>query len=132
MNPARLLVIFIAVLAASCWAKEPKIGGPYYYASFKTKSLPEEPTRELSAAEALQSGRSSYYVAFFNSKGQLEKFTKYLNGKKDWESTYEYSSDGLVTRGQTISAESKGTIKIEHVFDRKGRLERQTRTQVAS
>jgi hypothetical protein len=129
---SKLLVIFIALLTASCWAKEPRVGGPYYYASFKTKSLPEEPTRELSTEEALQAGRSSYYVAYFNSQGRLERFTKYLNGKKDWESTYEYSSDGLVTRGLTVSAEPKGTLKIEHVFDRKGRLERQIKTQAPS
>lgn len=122
------LCIAMAVLIGACHAKEPKVGGPHFYSSFKTKSLPEQPIGELTEAEAKQSGRSSYYVAYFNSKGVVERFTKYLGGNVDWESVYEYSPTGTVRRGLTTSPTTNGIVKIEYIFDDKGELVKQVKS----
>lgn len=122
------LCLMLATLVVACHAKEPKVGGPHFYSSFKTKTLPEQPLGELTESEARHSGRATYYVAYFDSKGAVERFTKYVGGKVDWESAYEYSSTGIVRRGWTTSPTENEVVRIDYVFDEKGNLVKQIRS----
>ena len=122
-----LLLVVFGLMPMVCLSGGIKQGGPHYYSSFKTKSLPERPTGELTATEATKPDRSAYYVAFYDSKGNIEKFTKYRLGKIDWESTYEYSSDGVLLQGRNICQTGKNSIRIEYKFDKSGTLLKRTR-----
>ncbi len=97
-----------------------KVGGPHYYSSFKTKSLPEVPTGSITEVEAKQNAHaSSYYVAFFNNAGKLVRFEKYLHGKLDWVSEYTYDVDTKILRGRNVSPDGSET---EHEFDAAGKV----------
>ena len=121
----RLLAILV-VLVVSAGAyflsvagnKAMKTGGPHYYSSFKTKSLPEVPLGEITELDAKRNAqKSSYYVAYFDEKGRLTKFEKYLQGKIEWTSEYTYDSNGKLTRGRNIES---GGSETQYEFDGSG------------
>lgn len=113
-------VVIAAVLCVAVGIASAKEGGPYYYASFKTKSLPEVPRIELTEKEAL--ARPSYYVVHYTPAGQLQRFSKYLHGKLQWESRYVYSSAGQLQSGSTVSEANGRQVRVEYVFDSSGKL----------
>lgn len=123
-----IAVAFIA-FATSSMSAGITTGGPHYYESFKTKSLPEVPTGPISREEAQrrESTGSSYYIAYFNESGSLTKMTKRRNGHIDWESEYVYEK-GVLVQGRTSSHGSDGLVLIERTFGKKGEVVTRTRT----
>lgn len=126
MNRLVLLVVltFVPQVVVCHEQAAAKAGGPYYYATFKTKSLPEKQLRELSQQDA--ASKPTYYVAYFSYAGGVERFSKYINGKLEWESVYDYSPDGRLRAGRTFGQESKNQVTTEYVFDADGEVASRT------
>ena len=119
-------LVALALTCATAGARDapPKKGGPHYFAGFKTKSLPEQPLRELTQKEA--SDRPSYYVAHYNQQGGLERFSKYSAGQLEWESVYGYSAEGRLLAGKTTSLSSGRKVTIDVEFDSERKVVRRT------
>ena len=94
-----------------------KTGGPYYYKSWATYQVPFKPVGEV-AADKIKT-MHAYYEAYFNDKGAIEKFTKYLYGNRDFYVTYTYRPDGSLESG--IGVNRDGKKNVQH-FDSKGKL----------
>jgi hypothetical protein len=110
-----LIAIFGLSVAGN--GKEPpsKTGGPHYYSSFKTKTLPEVPTGEISESDAKANAmRAAYYVAYFDGGGRLIRLEKYLRGVLDWKSEYTYDDRGKVREGTRIDTNGKRTVYQFH------------------
>lgn len=96
-------------------------GGPYYFESFKTKSMPEDPVGRLSDEEvARRASTGTYYMAYFNDRGQLARLTKRRHGQVDWESEYSYDDNGRLISGRTTSRSSEGALQIDRTFGLNG------------
>ena len=111
-----VMTFLLAVVLPVDHQKQPtKNGGPYYYSSFKTKTLPEVPIGEISEAEALRdAGNREYYRAYFNGNGRVTKLDKYVAGMVLWSSEYAYSLDGKVTHGRYYDSSGE---EVEYIFD---------------
>lgn len=131
MNRAAIALTLLCLgagtyMIASGSDKTTKVGGPHYYSSFKTKSLPEIPTGSITEIEAKQNAlASSYYVAFFNNAGKLVKFEKYFQGKLDWFSEYTYYPETKLLRGRNVSQDGSETV---YQFDAAGKVKNMEQT----
>src|SRR5687768_7139981 len=113
-----LVVVAVAYFLVVVGDNTLKTGGPYYYSSFKTKSLPEVPVDELTESDAKRNAeKASYYTAYFNDKGRLIRIEKYFQGKIESTSEYTYDTSGKVLRGRHIETDGSET---EYEFDRSG------------
>lgn len=104
-------------------------GTPHYYRSFAARSVPEKPLRRLTRTEALNATMLAHYVAHYTRHGHLKRFAKHFKGKVQWESTYEYSSAGLLLKGCTTSWTSPGeVVRTHYEFDVAGKVASSHRT----
>ncbi len=79
--------------------------------------MPPQPLKEISPEEAKL--RESYYVAYFDDKGKIISFTKYLRNKKEFDNKYMYSSNGLLERREITKPTGE---KIIQFFDERGNI----------
>ena len=87
-----------------------------YYGSFAGYNIPLRPIEKIDKREALS--RNTYCVAFFNNKGQIIRFEKYLSGSLFFQHNYKYHENGKVKENRIINAD--GVIKTNS-FDRNGK-----------
>jgi hypothetical protein len=92
-------------------------GGPYYYKSWNSYQTPFQPKSVISIEVA--KGLPAYYEAFFNDKGRILKFTKYLNGQIEFVATYNYQANGNLESGEIVKQNGEKTIQK---FDENGKL----------
>jgi hypothetical protein len=85
------LVVFVIVTCGACYSHNPA-GGPHYYGSWVSQSVPVKPTEPLPKGEAL--GRPTFYEAFFDDHGRIVRFVEYANANMRSETTYTYRPDG--------------------------------------
>lgn len=90
---------------------------PVYFGSWKSYQIPFVPTEPISQEEAEQ--RKAYYIGYYNSGEQLERFEKYLEGKLFWEDKYVYWDNGKLKTRTMIKAD--GT-QLTQSFNRNGRM----------
>ena len=95
------IAIYISCLflmSTSCKTKEIQHspGVSYYFGGFATYYKPFIPEEPLQYDEAVK--REAYYVAYYNEKGQLQSFTKYLYGKLEFSVKYYYRASGIIER----------------------------------
>jgi hypothetical protein len=88
-----VLAMFVIVACAACYSHNPA-GGPHYYESWVSQSVPVKPTQPLTKGEAL--GRPIFYEAFFDDHGRILKFVEYANGNVRSETTYSYGADSSI------------------------------------
>ena len=90
---------------------------PQYFGSWQSYQIPFIPEEPISREEAQQ--RKSYYVGYYNSKDQLERFEKYLDGQLNWKDEYLYWENGKIKTRVMIKADGS---RIVQNFDRRGRI----------
>ncbi|MTJ53160.1 hypothetical protein FJR38_11175 [Anabaena sp. UHCC 0253] len=69
-------------------ADTPPTNSVSYFGSWKSYQIPFVPVEPISQEEAQK--RRSYYVGYYNSSKQLERFEKHLDGKLEWQDKYIY------------------------------------------
>jgi hypothetical protein len=87
-----------------------------YYGSFAGYNIPLKPIEKIDKREALS--RNTYCVAFFNNKGQIIRFEKYLSGSLFFQHNYKYHDNGKIKENRIINAD--GVVKTNS-FDRNGK-----------
>ncbi|WP_217360005.1 DUF6156 family protein, partial [Anabaena sp. UHCC 0253] len=63
--------------------------------------------------------RRSYYVGYYNSSKQLERFEKHLDGKLEWQDKYIYWDNGKLKTRNMIKADGS---EINQNFDSNGNI----------
>ncbi len=84
------LALFLIVACGACYSHN-LAGGPHYFGSWASQSVPVKPTEPLPKGEAL--GRPLFYEAFFDDHGRILKLVEYANGTARSETTYSYRPD---------------------------------------
>ena len=107
------------VLYTSCHAQKNSYipDTPYYYGSFSGYQIPFVPSEPLSYEAALQ--RKSYYIAYYDKKGKIISFSKYLNKQMFSTDKYFYREAGTLKKREMIKASGEVTIQY---FDEAGKL----------
>ncbi len=85
------LAIVAIVTCGACYSHNPA-GGPHYFGSWASRSIPVKPIEPLPKSEAV--GRPVFYEAFFDDHGRIARFVEYANGNPRAETTYSYRPDG--------------------------------------
>lgn len=88
-----------------------------YFGSWASHRIPFVPTEPISQEEAKK--RQAYYVGYYNSNKQLERFEKYLDGKLEWQDKYVYWDNEKLKNRYMIKADGSETIQN---FDRDGNM----------
>ena len=109
---------FLPFACTACIAQEKRhIGGPYYFESFANYKIPFQPIKELSKDEAKT--RDAYYIAYYNEDGKIVSFSKYLNGKMEFDDKYFYGADGRIEKRELLKSSGERAI---HYFDKEGNI----------
>lgn len=87
-----------------------------FYESFAGFNIPLKPIGEISKEEALS--RNSYCIGYYNDKGNLYRFEKYLDGNLFFRHDYQYYDNGSIKESKTINA--AGEV-VTHIFDKSGK-----------
>lgn len=87
-----------------------------YYGSFAGYNIPIKPIEKIDKKEALS--RQTYYIAFYNKKGQIIRFEKYFMGSLFFQHKYKYHDNGKIKEDVIINAD--GATKINS-FDMNGK-----------
>jgi hypothetical protein len=87
-----------------------------YYGSFGGYDIPLKPIEKIDKKEAFS--RNTYCIAFFNNKGQIIRFEKYLNGRLFFQHNYKYHDNGKIKENEGIDID--GVIRINS-FDLNGK-----------
>jgi hypothetical protein len=90
---------------------------PQYFGSWQSYKIPFIPEEPISKKEAQQ--RKSYYVGYYNSNNQLERFEKYLDGKLNWKDEYLYWDNGNIKTRVMVKFDGS---RIVQNFNRQGRI----------
>jgi len=90
---------------------------PQYFGSWQSYQIPFIPEEPISKEEAQQ--RKSYYVGYYNSNNQLERFEKYLDSQLNWKDEYSYWDNGNIKTRVMIKSDGSRTVQN---FDRQGRI----------
>lgn len=98
-------------------AETPPTNSVSYFGTWKSYQIPFVPVEPISLEEAKK--RQSYYVGYYNSSKQLERFEKYLNGKLEWQDKYIYWDNGKLKTRNMIKADGS---EINQNFDRNGNM----------
>lgn len=88
-----------------------------YFGSWQSYQIPFIPEEPISKEEAQQ--RKSYYVGYYNSNHQLERFEKYLDGQLNWKDEYSYWENNKIKTRVMIKSDGS---RIVQNFDRRGRI----------
>ncbi|AFZ25546.1 hypothetical protein Cylst_3396 [Cylindrospermum stagnale PCC 7417] len=88
-----------------------------YFGSWKSYQIPFVPEEPISQEEAEK--RRSYYIGYYNSSKQLERFEKYLDAKLEWQDQYVYWDNGKL---KTRSMNKADGSQIIQNFDRRGNI----------
>ena len=97
-------------------------GGPYYFADWGGYALPLTLYNEIPPERARE--RKTYYEAFFSEAGRVVRVCKYLDGLREWEDSYSYSSTGTLAKRVMVKADGK--MIVQH-FDENGRIQKEQR-----
>lgn len=87
-----------------------------YYGSFSGYSVPLKPVEKLDKSEALS--RKAYYIAHYNSSGDLVVFEKYIDNILFFRHEYSYHKNGKIKKYIGINEDGE---KIVYNYDNKGR-----------
>jgi hypothetical protein len=90
-------------------------GGPYYYKTWASYSIPYRPIDEISFANAkkLEKEGYAYYEAYFNNDGMIIKFIKHVKGTIAYQDEYIYENKKLKKRISKGDDYGKGITNIE-------------------
>lgn len=96
---------FLLNLTFSLWCnaevinlKEKPSSKKLYYSSFAGYNIPLHLIEEISEDDALSRKDASYYIGFYNSKGQLYRVEKHLKGQILFEHNYSYHENGEIKK----------------------------------
>src|SRR5512139_699456 len=83
-------------------------GGPYYFKTFASYSVPLQPVSELSAFDAkeLETKGNAFYSAWFNEQGQILRVEKHYRGAIVMRIEYTYR-DGKLIEGNGINPDGR-------------------------
>jgi len=95
----------------------PPTNSVIYYGSWTSYQIPFVPVEPISQEEAQK--RQSYYVGYYNSSKQLERFEKYLDGKLEWQDKYIYWDNRKLKTRNMIKTDGS---EINQNFDRNGNI----------
>lgn len=120
-----LPVLYLSFMAIpiSCTAKEPLLtGGPHYFKSFAGYNIPFHPIDPVSESEAKT--LKAYYITFYNDKGKITEFAKFLNGELVFKDAYSYDDKGKLHKRTLTNLSTEK--EIIGYFDENGKLIRET------
>lgn len=105
------IVIAAVVTAGVVSPQEMKkrTGGPYYYRTWTGYNILPVPHDEISEDEA--HSLRAYYVVFYNELGNVESFTKFLDGKEEYSSKYYYDEAGELAKEEVKNPDGSITVK---------------------
>lgn len=113
-----LVIIGFAILAYGCSnANENYRGGSYYFKDWVSYKIPFKPYNRISYDEA--KNRLTFYEAHYDSAGRIVSFKKYLHNRLEWQDTYTYYENGILSKREMIM--QNGERRVQY-FDRDGKL----------